>query len=296
MKILVAGGSGFIGSHIVREISQTFPDETVRVMSRRPAPVASRVESCGGDVTDPASLPDCVRGIDVVVQCIQFPNHPVEKPSRGWTYEKIDGEGTVNMVRAAKEAAVRRFVYLSGAGTAPGKPQPWFRAKHRAEEAVRNSGMEYAIFRPSWIYGPGDRSLNRLVAFTRMLPFVPVIGSGQARVQPVSVFDLARIVALATVSPQAPDRVFDVGGPQQLSMNEILRIVQEVIGKRRPLLHAPAGLMKVISRGLAVLPTPPLSPSAIDFIQMEEKVDPRPTEEYFGIRFEGLRSALRRYL
>jgi uncharacterized protein YbjT (DUF2867 family) len=296
MLILVAGGSGFIGSHIIREISQKFPGETVRVMSRRPAPSGDRVKSCRGDVTDPASLPACVRGIDVVVQCIQFPNHPVENPSRGWTYEKIDGEGTVNLVRAATEASVRRFIYLSGAGTAPGKPQPWFRAKHRAEEAVRSSGMEYAIFRPSWIYGPGDRSLNRLIAFTRMLPFVPVIGTGRARVQPVSVFDLARIVAFAVVSAEAPNRVFEVGGPQQLSMNEILRTVQEVIGKRRPLLHAPTGLMKLISRGMAILPNPPLSPSAIDFIQMEEVVDPRPTEEYFSIRFEDLKSALRRYL
>jgi uncharacterized protein YbjT (DUF2867 family) len=296
MNILVAGGSGFIGSHIVREILQNYPAEAVRIMSRRPASPKGHLETCRGDVTDPTSLPACVRGIDVVVQCVQFPNHPVENASRGWTYERIDGEGTVNLIRAAKDASVRRFVYLSGAGTAPGKPQPWFRAKHRAEEAVRNSGMEYAIFRPSWIYGPGDRSLNRLVAFTRRLPFVPVIGDGKARVQPVSVFDLARIAARAAASAEPPNRVFDVGGPQELSMNEILRTVQRVIGKRRPLLHAPSGVMKVISRGLAILPNPPLSPSAIDFIQMEERVDPRPTEEYFGIRFEELESALRRYL
>jgi uncharacterized protein YbjT (DUF2867 family) len=296
MNILVAGGSGFIGSHIVREIRENFPTETVRIMTRRPDSSGTQRDLCRGDVTDPSSLPACVREVDVVIQCVQFPNHPVENPSRGWTYERIDGEGTVNLVRASKEAAVRRFVYLSGAGTAPGKPQPWFRAKHRAEEAVRNSGMEYAIFRPSWIYGPGDRSLNRLVAFTRSLPFVPVIGNGEAKVQPVSVFDLARIVALAVTSATPPNRVFEVGGPQRLSMNEILGTVQKVIGKRRPLLHTPSGLMKVMSMGMAILPNPPLSPSAIDFIQMEERVDPRPAEEYFGIRFEELERALRRYL
>jgi uncharacterized protein YbjT (DUF2867 family) len=296
MNILVAGGSGFIGSHIVREFLQNFPADTVRVMSRNPVRKNDRIEVCRGDVTEPETLPPCVRGIDVVVQSIQFPNHPVENPSRGWTYEKFDGEGTRNLVLAALNAAVRRYVYLSGAGTAPGRQEPWFRAKHLAEEAVRASGMEHAIFRPSWIYGPGDRSLNRLIAFTRRLPFVPVIGTGMAKVQPVSVFDLSRVVALAATVPQPPNRVFEVGGPQELSMNEILRAVQDVLGKRRPLLHAPTAVMKLLSRGMAILPNPPLSPSAIDFIQMEEKVDPRPTEEYFGIRFEELKTALRSYL
>ncbi len=297
MNFLVAGGTGFIGSHIVRELAHDSASASIRILTRTPKrAVLQSATYIQGDVTSPPSLSAAAQYIDVAIHCVQFPNHPVENPSKGWTYAKVDGEGTRNLVQACARAGVRRFVYLSGAGAGPGRGQPWFQAKHLAEDAVRQSGMEYAILRPSWVYGPGDRSLNRLVAFTRHLPFVPVIGNGQARVQPLSVFDLARVAALCVTRAEPPDRVFELGGPEELSMDEILRVVQKVLGKRRPLMHSPAPLVKFVARGLALLPNPPLTPSAIDFILMEEKVDPRPAEEYFGMKFEKLESALRRYL
>ena len=298
MKILVAGGSGFIGSHIVDELTKTNPAVSVRILTRRPGPVnpSSRFRYVRGDVTAPETLAQAVEGADAVVQCVQFPNHPVENSSKGWTYENIDGQGTENLVAASARARVRRFVYLSGAGVGPGKTQPWFRAKQRAEEAVRKSGMEYVILRPSWVYGPEDRSLNRFVFFMKHLPFVPVIGSGKSRVQPVSVFDIGRVAALSLMRAESPDATFELGGPEELSMDEILRTVQRVMGKRRPLVHIPAGMMKFFARALALLPNPPLTPGAIDFVLMEVKVDPRPAEGYFGIKFEKLETGLRRYL
>lgn len=299
MNILVAGGSGFIGSHIVRELVEHSPDSAVRILTRKPKasnPWGQRVAYVGGDVTVPQSLSDSLQGVDVVVHCVQFPNHPVENPAKGWTYQRVDGQGTRNLVEACTAAGVRRFVYLSGAGAGPGRPEPWFRAKHEAEEAVRQSGMEYAILRPSWVYGPEDRSLNRFVSLTRHFPFVPVIGNGKARVQPTSVFDVAKVAALCVTRAQAPNRIFELGGPEELSMNEILRTLQKVLGKRRVLVHSPVAVMKLAARVLALLPNPPLSPSAIDFILMEERVNPRPAEEFFGMKFETLETGLRRYL
>ncbi|MFS8641342.1 MAG: SDR family NAD(P)-dependent oxidoreductase, partial [Symbiobacteriaceae bacterium] len=161
--VLVAGGTGFIGSHLVRRLAED--GHRVIVMSRDPERARQRVpqgvEVRRGDVTDAASLDPAVEGAEVVVCAVQFPNHPVENPRRGYTYVRVDGEGTVRLVGAARRAGVRRFIYISGAGTREGQTKPWFIAKLMAEKAVRESGIPYTIFRPSWVYGPEDRSLNK---------------------------------------------------------------------------------------------------------------------------------------
>lgn len=299
MRVLVAGGTGLVGSAIIEQLLRLDRGHQIRCLTRRPerpSPWGAAVSLVGGDVRDPASLRQAVADTDCVVHCVQFPNHPVENPRKGLTYEAIDGQGTVNLVEACRERGVRRIVYLSGAGVRPGRAEPWFRAKWRAEEAIRASGLEYVILRPSWIYGPRDRSLNRFVAFVRYLPVVPVIGNGQNRVQPVFVEDVGLVGARAVDEPAATNRVFELGGPQILTMDEVIRTIQRVLGRRQPLLHQPVALVKLGARLLALLPDPPLTPAAVDFLLMEELVDPAPTEQTFGLRFRSLEEGLRTYL
>ena len=114
------------------------------------------------------------------------------------------------------------------------------KAKDIAETAIRESGMEYAILRPSWIYGPGDHSMNRFIWFCRHLPLIPVIGDGQTPVYPAYVKDVARAVTELVRREDARDKVLEIGGPQRLTMDDVIRTVQEVLGRRRPLLHHPA--------------------------------------------------------
>jgi uncharacterized protein YbjT (DUF2867 family) len=299
MRVLVTGGTGFIGGAIVQALRAEPGEHDVRALSRR----ASRSSAASGgatlvagDVRDPASLRRAVEGVEAVIHCVQFPNHPVENPRRGYTYAAIDGQGTVNLAAACREAGVRRLLYVSGAGVRPGHTEPWFRAKETAERAVRDSGGEWVIFRPSWVYGPRDRSLNKFVQLVRWLPIVPVIGNGQTRVQPVFVDDVARVVARAVDEPRATGQVFELGGPERLTMDEILRTVQRVLGRHQPLVHAPVALVKLQASLLALLPNPPLSPAAIDFILMEETVDPHPAEALFGVSFRRLEAGLRTYL
>jgi NADH dehydrogenase len=268
------------------------------VMTRNPgrAQAVPGVEYVRGDVGDAASLDAATRGIEVVVHAVQFPNHPVENPRKGWTYEQVDGAGTERMVAAAKQNGVRRFVYLSGAGTRPGRTEPWFRAKERAERAITSSGMEYVILRPSWIYGPDDRSMNKFVSFVKLLPVVPVIGSGREQVQPASVYDVARVAAAAVDEPAATNKVFELGSSTPVSMDEIIRTIMRVLGKRKPLVHQPAWLVKIPAAVIQYLPNAPLSPGAVDFITMDERVDPSEAERVFGVRFRTLEEGLREYL
>lgn len=297
MKIVVSGGTGFIGREVVRQLLGSGADELV-VTTRDPGrdPFGGRVALVQAFAGDAVSLGKAFTGADVVIHAIQFPNHPVEDPSKGRTYLEVDGRGTPVAAAVAKKLGVRRFVYLSGAGAGQGREQPWFRAKDLAEAAVRETGMEYAFLRPSWIYGPGDRSMNRFVFFCRYLPVVPVIGDGKTPVQPISVKDVARCVVEAARREDAKDKALDLGGPERLTMDEIIRILQRVLGKRRPLLHHPVPLMKLLVKPMALLPNPPLSPSAVDFITQEIEIDPRPAMEYFGFTFRRLEDGLREYL
>jgi NADH dehydrogenase len=298
MRIVVAGGTGFIGRPVVDRLLEDGKD-TVVVTSRDPDrhdPWAGRVTLVQAFAGDAVSMGKAFMHADVVVQAVQFPNHPVEDPSKGRTYMEVDGLGTVVAARTAKKLGVRRFVYLSGAGAGQGRPQPWFRAKDMAEAAIRESGMEHVILRPSWIYGPGDHSMNRFVWFCRHLPVVPVIGNGKTPVYPAYVKDVARCVVEAARREDAKSEALELGGPERLTMDDVIRRIQAVLGQRRPLLHHPPGLMKLLVLPMRLLPEPMLSPSAVDFITQEVEIDPRPAFESFGFTFRRLEEGLRDYL
>ncbi len=298
--ILVAGGTGFVGGGIVRELASR--DKPVAVLTRDAAKAATRfphiqVEYREGDVRDPASLAAAVQGAEVVIGCVQFPNSPIENRRRGYTFEETDAAGTERLVEASKAAGVQRYIYVSGAGASPDSKYHWFRAKWRAETAVRDSGITYVIFRPSWVYGPEDRSLNRFLTMSRFLPFVPIIGVGsRQRLQPVFIDDLGWAVAEAVDNRAADDRVFEIGGPEVLTMKEIIRTGLEVLDRRRFLLPVPKVLMKTQSALLQFLPGPPLTPDAIDFITMDGLADSSELVETLGVRLRTLREGLATYL
>ncbi len=299
MRVVVAGGTGLIGRAVVAQLLAAGHDDVV-VTSRDPTAHhdswGGRVEIAQAFAGDPLSLGRAFTGAEVVVQAIQFPNHPVENRGAGRTYMEIDGKGTEVAARVAKALGVRRFVYLSGAGAGQGRSQPWFQAKDRAEAAIRASGMEYALLRPSWIYGPGDRSMNRFVAFCRYLPVVPVIGDGRTPVYPIFVDDVARAVVETVRREDLGAATLELAGPERLTMDEIVRTIQKVLGRRRPLAHHPVKLMKLLVLPMQLLPEPILSPGSIDFITTAVDMDPQPAMDALKLRFTRLEDGLRTYL
>lgn len=278
-RILISGGTGFIGQAIAKALLRK--NCPVRILSRHHQNTEGVVE---GNITKPETLPAACQGIDLVIQCAQFPGHPVENKRKHYTYFEVDALGTENLAKAAKAAGVKHFIYLSGAGTDGKKTEPWFKAKWYAEQAIHGTGLPATILRPSWVYGPSDRSLNRILKMAKIFPVVPLIGGGKNHVQPIYVGDLADIVASCAATAGEGDRLFDVGGPQEFKMKTMLKIALKARGIKAWLLSIPKWLVK------------PLVGQAVDFITMDVSIDLEPLQKAFpSLRLKTLEEGLKNY-
>jgi NADH dehydrogenase len=248
-----------------------------------------------GDVTYPESLSGTLDGADAVVGCVQFPNHPVEIPRKDITYDVFDRLGTEHLLEEALRAGVSRYVYLSGAGADLTSDKSWYRAKGFAERAVIDSGIDHAIVRPSWAYGPEDRALNTFALIARFSPVVPQIGVRPQRVQPVHCGDIASVFR-RIFEVEAWGRIFEVGGPEVMTMREVIKTLLEAIGKRRLILPIPLWLAKLGTAPLVVLPKPPMSPFGIEFAVQDGLADNSLLESVLDLHPVPLREGLARYM
>lgn len=298
MTVAVAGGTGFVGGGIAAELYRR--GHHVVVVSHRGEDargvLPDDVELRRGDVRTGDGLGEALAGVDALAIAIAFRGYPMESPRRHRTFMELDAGGTEHLVEAARQAGVRRIVYVSGAGAAPDAKRHWFRAKWRAEEAVRGSGLTWTIIRPTWIYGPRDAALNRFLGFARWLPFVPLTNLGNQVLAPVFIDDAARLVADSIVADEAFDQVFELGGPDALTMREIIRRALGIAAIRRPILPGPTPLLKLAAWPLQVLPEPPLTPAAVDFINQPAVVDLGPLLERMPRRLTPLDEGLATYL
>jgi uncharacterized protein YbjT (DUF2867 family)/ligand-binding SRPBCC domain-containing protein len=276
--VAVAGGTGFVGGDIARELRRR--GRHVVVLSSRGEDARGQlpgdIELRRADVTRSEGLAGALEGVDELVISLAFPGLPVEQPRKGYTFMEVDAGGTQRLVAAARQARVSRVLYLSGAGAGHDAQRHWFRAKAVAEDAVRGSGMSWTILRPTWVYGPGDVSLNRFLGFARTLPFVPLTNLGRQRLAPVFVGDVARLAADSLEQDAADEQVFEVGGPETMSLREVIGRAMAVAGLRRPIVPGPTPLIKLAAWPMRFLPHPPLSPDAVDFVNQPATVDLSP--------------------
>jgi NADH dehydrogenase len=255
---------------------------------------APETEFVSGDVT---SVESCIKGsagCDAVINLVGIIR---EFPQRGVTFSRLHIEATRNMVEAAQQNGIPRYLQMSALGSRPGAVSQYHRSKYQAEELVVASGLEYTIFRPSLIFGPEDAFVNMIAGFVKRFSVVPVIGDGKYRLQPIAVDDVARCFALALEKPETARMVYNICGADRLNYLEIVDAISRTLGRSFVLkIKNPLTLMKLVTPMLEQLPFYPVTSDQITML-IEESICDGAWKETFGfepVKFEdGIRGYLR---
>jgi uncharacterized protein YbjT (DUF2867 family) len=269
VKVLVTGATGFIGPRVANAIVDA--GHEVRVLERKPGSWSKAgircQEAVEGDMTDPASLRTAVAGSDVVVHLVAI------RQGRPEQFQRIMVGGTRDLIAAAKEAGVRRFVLMSALGTSEETQDlvPYYNAKWHQEQDLAASGLEYVIFRPSFVFGREGGILPTFRKLAKLTPVTPITGSGEQRIQPIWIDDVAAYFATAVDKPEAANRLFELGGPDAVSWNEFWERLKRVLGVRRPSVHMPMGFMRL--NALVTERLPGNIPLTRDLLKMLEAGD-----------------------
>ena len=301
MNVLVTGGTGFVGTHLVNRLLQR--GHTVAVLARSPEKTRNRynrpVETVAGDVLDPEGLPAAAAGRDALIHLVGI-IHDVQGPS----FDRMHREATENVIAAARAAGVRRLLHMSAMGASEDAPSEYGRTKAAAEKAVRASGLEWTVFRPSIIFGPGDGFVSLLAPVVRLNPgFIPVVGPGTTRFQPVSIHDVTRVFADALEKPETVGRAYDVGGPDVLTLNDIYREIAIAVGKpRKRLVHFPLWYGRLLARLFETMARrglfadPPLTRDQLKSLSRDNVGDLTETLAAFGGEWKRFAPGIREYL
>ena len=254
MKVLVTGGTGFIGTYLCNELADRGHDVTALARTPDGSGLADGVETAVGDVTAYDSIEGAFEGQDAVVHLVSL--SPLFQPKGGdQAHFEVHLGGTENAVRAAKAHDVDRFVQMSGLGADPDGPTAFLRAKGQAEDVVRESSLDWVIVRPSVVFGEGDE----FVGFTKTLtpPGIAALpGGGKTRFQPIWVGDLVPMLADAVEDDVHVGQTYDIGGPEALTLREIAKLVRRRVAIV-PIPMALAGVGLTIGGALPGFPMGP---------------------------------------
>jgi NADH dehydrogenase len=251
--LLLTGATGLVGSALLRRLTDV--REPVRCLVRDPRRLGAnrvRVQIALGDLADPPSFRNALRGVRTVVHLAA-----AIRDQRSGSIEELNGIATWRMVQAAERAGVEHFVFFSSLGATSHDRTRVLRAKALAERAVLASDVRHTVFAPSLIYAPGDRLLTALERLAIVLPAMPVSGRGTALYEPIWAEDVAECVMAILRPPAAANGAFareryELAGPQTLSHEAIVELALRAAGRPRPTVNVPAG---VVCRALRVAET-----------------------------------------
>lgn len=316
-RVALTGATGFVGNAVVRELVAR-GHKPVCLVRDRPRFLSGatrfgpdRVEAVGGDLFDDEALAKAVEGAEA---CIHLVGIIFENRLRGQTFERIHVEGTRRVVEACKAAGVKRIVHMSALGTRANAPSAYHRTKWLAEGYVKDSGLDWTIFRPSIIHGPEGEFMRLMKSFVcdafvpalgfipTPLPVIPYFGDGQNKLQPVSVKDVAHCFVAALSRPQTIGKIYELGGPEAISWKELYRICRETIpGAKhwKPIIGQPVWAAKFLAMTLMKLPVLPnymrFNVGQVQMSQEDSVCDIGPVERDFGIKLRGFRQELHEY-
>jgi NADH dehydrogenase len=291
MNVVVTGGTGFVGPHIVQRLVDD--GHTVRVLEHTAGSSAAlpNQDAVQGEMTDAESLRRAVEGQEVVVHLVALLAASADQ------FRRVMEEGTRDLIAAARDAGVQRFVLMSALGTSEETKDlvPYYHAKWQMEQDVKSSGLEHVIFRPSFIFGRGGGALEQFRRIAKLSPVTPIVGPGTQRIQPIWVDDVAAYFAAGVAAPEAANRTFELGGPDVVTWNEFWSRLKQAQGARRPSVHLPFGLMRMQAAVLEKLPKPPVTRDQLKMLAAGDNVvTSSDAVDTFGLPLVPLDEQLRR--
>jgi uncharacterized protein YbjT (DUF2867 family) len=291
VRILVTGATGFVGPAIVQRLVDE--GRTVRVLEHTAGSSAElpSQEAVPGSMTDPESLRRAVEGQDAVVHLVALLSGKPEE------FERVMEQGTRDLLEAARDARVGRFVLMSALGTTEETKDlvPYYGAKWQMEQDVKASGLEHVIFRPSFVFGREGGALGQFKKIAKLAPVTPIVGPGTQRIQPIWLDDVAAYFAAAIEKPEAANRTFELGGPDAVTWNEFWSRLKRAQGAHRLSVHVPFGLMRMQAAALEKLPKPPVTRDQLKMLAAGDNVvSNSDAVDTFGIPLVPLDEQLRR--
>jgi uncharacterized protein YbjT (DUF2867 family) len=254
VRVAVTGGTGFVGIHTVRALKDAGHEVVVVARGTVRQPKGERVTFVRADVTNSAKLAEVFTGCDAVVHLVAI----IREKGRQ-TFDRVNREATVRVAEAVKEAKIGHLVYQSALGADPDPRFPYLVSKWSAEQGVRASGVLYTTLRPGLIFGPGDGFFTLLARMMRIEPVIPIAGNGRTLFQPIAIQDVTRCIVLA-IERGPSGRVHEIGGPDQMTYDEIILTIKSQLGLHRKLAHVPVPMMMPLAFMMEkVLPNPPVT-------------------------------------
>jgi NADH dehydrogenase len=285
--VTVFGGSGFLGRYVVRALCKR--DYRIRIAVRRPelaghlqpAGKVGQIHAVQANLRHPASVETAMRGSSVAINLVG-----VLTEGGAQTFDAVQAKGAETVAKAA-QAAAARMVHISAIGADEKSPSRYARAKADGEKAVLSAVPSATIMRPSVVFGPEDQFTNRFAALARMSPMLPLIGGGATRMQPVYVGDVATAVADAVDGKAKLGATYELGGPEVLTMREIVETIMKITGRDRALVSLPFGLAKLQALFLQFAPGPlKLTPDQVVLLRSDNVVSD--AAKAAGLTLEGL--------
>lgn len=276
MAVLVTGGTGFVGSNIIAKLVAQGSD--VRAMVRpgsldkvklRLGQFGDRVALVEGDVRDRKALPSLLDDVSAIIHTVAI---SMEKD--GVTYDEVNYQGTINLVDAAEDAGVNRFIFMSQNGADSSIKYRFLQSKGKAQDYVHQSRLQVTSLRPSAIFGPRDEFFNTFARLLRLTPGVfPLVGGGKAEFQPVSVLDVAEATVRSLDDASTIGQMLDLGGPEVLTLGEIEHRIIKALHTSRLMIPAPVWLLRpAVSVMQALLPGSPVTTSLLDLLAVPNTV------------------------
>ena len=290
--ILLTGANGYVAGYVLRQLAQDKRLGTVRALVRKQAGMA-RLQAQGvqpvlGDVTDPASLATAMQGVDTVIHLAA-----VNRDKGEVTMERVNQQGGINVVEAAKKAGVKQVIALVGLGADPSKPYPLAKTQGVAVNHLIQSGVPYTVLEASVIFGAGDEFLNTLAGLARIPPVMVVPGDGKSKFQPIAAQDVAACVVRSVNLPQAMNRRLQICGSEVLTLEQIIDAILAEMNLNRIKLHMPVPILKIAVNLMdALLPKPPVTPSLLAQLGVDNVATDNATEKIFGVKPVKLREGI----